>query len=51
MDEIRKRFGSKAITRARLLESGVAEPFERDHLHAPEANRIGRARPPSDDPG
>jgi DNA polymerase-4 len=51
MDEIRKRFGSKAITRARLLESGVAEPFERDHLHAPEANRVGRARPPRDDPG
>lgn len=51
MDEIRRRFGSKAITRARLLESGVAEPFERDHLHAPEANRVGRARPPHDDPG
>lgn len=51
MDEIRKRFGSRAITRARLLESGVAEPFERDHLHAPEANRVGRARPPRDDPG
>lgn len=43
-DAIRKRFGSKAITRARLLDSGVAEPFERDHLHAPEAPRVGRAR-------
>jgi DNA polymerase IV len=48
-DEIRKRFGSRAITRARLLDSGVAEPFERDHLHAPEASRVGRARPETDD--
>jgi DNA polymerase-4 len=44
-DEIRRRFGARAITRARLLESGVAEPFERDHLNAPEARRVGRARP------
>ena len=43
-DEIRKRFGSTAITRARLLEGSVAEPFERDHLHAPEARRVGRAQ-------
>jgi len=44
MDEIRQRFGSKAITRARLLDGTVAEPFERDHLHAPEARRVGRPR-------
>ena len=41
-DEIRRRFGPQAITRARLLDSSVAEPFERDHLHAPEAPRVGR---------
>jgi DNA polymerase-4 len=41
-DEIRKRFGSRSITRARLLDTRVAEPFERDHMHAPEARRIGR---------
>ena len=29
-DEIRKRFGSKAIRRARLLDSEVGAPFERD---------------------
>jgi len=43
-DRIRQRYGSKAITRARLLDSGVAEPFERDPLTAPEAGSIGRAR-------
>ena len=29
-DEIRERFGSRAITRARILRSGVSAPFERD---------------------
>jgi DNA polymerase-4 len=29
-DEIRERFGSRAITRARILKSGVSAPFERD---------------------
>jgi DNA polymerase-4 len=43
-DEIRRRYGSKAIRRARLLDSGVAEPFERDPMTTPEADRIGRAR-------
>jgi DNA polymerase-4 len=43
-DEIRKRYGSKAIRRARLLSSRVAEPFERDPTSAPEAGSIGRAR-------
>jgi DNA polymerase IV len=42
MDQIRDRYGSRAITRARLLEAPVAEPFERDPMTAPEANRIGR---------
>ncbi len=43
-DAIRKRYGSKAIRRARLIESGVAEPFERDPTTAPEGGSIGRAR-------
>ena len=41
-DEIRRRYGSKAIVRARLLASSVAEPFERDPLSAPDAPRVGR---------
>jgi DNA polymerase-4 len=48
-DEIRRRFGAGAIRRARLLGSGVAEPFERDPTSAPEGGSIGRAggdRPP-----
>jgi DNA polymerase-4 len=44
-DRIRKRFGTRAITRARLLEGQVADPFERDPMTAPEARRIGRPAP------
>ena len=43
-DAIRQRYGSKAIRRARLIESGVAEPFERDPMTAPESGSIGRSR-------
>jgi DNA polymerase-4 len=43
-DAIRQRYGSKAIRRARLLGSGVAEPFERDPMSAPDGGSIGRAR-------
>jgi len=50
-DSIRGRFGARALTRARLMGSGVAEPFERDSNTAPEARRIGRARPTEDPPG
>ena len=41
-DRIRDRFGPRSITRARLLRSEIAEPFERDHRDAPEAPRVGR---------
>lgn len=41
-DDIRRRFGSKAIIRARLLGSGVAEPFERDPMSSPDGGNIGR---------
>ncbi len=40
-DAIRERFGARAITRARLLHSGVAAPFERDYQKAPDARRVG----------
>ncbi len=42
-DAIRARYGSRAIRRARLIDSGVAEPFERDPMTAPESGSIGRA--------
>lgn len=41
-DEIRRRFGSKAIRRARLLGDSVAEPFERDPTSPPDGGSIGR---------
>jgi len=41
-DEIRRRYGPKAILRARLLDSQVAEPFERDPMSSPEGPGIGR---------
>jgi hypothetical protein len=44
-DAVKRRFGPRAITRARLLGSHVAEPFERDPMTAPEARRVGRPRP------
>ncbi len=43
-DRVRERFGPRAITRARLLGSNVAQPFERDTDTAPEARRVGRPR-------
>ncbi len=49
-DRIRQRFGPRAITRARLLDSRIAEPFERDPTTSPEARRIGRRREPPDTP-
>jgi DNA polymerase-4 len=49
-DRIRKRYGSRAITRARLLEGHVVEPFERDPMTAPEARRVGRPRVDIDEP-
>ncbi len=43
-DAIRRRYGSRAIRRARLIGDDVAEPFERDPMSAPEGGAIGRAR-------
>jgi DNA polymerase IV len=36
IDSIRQRFGPRAIRRARLLDSDVGAPFERDPLRAPD---------------
>ncbi|HEY3523857.1 MAG TPA: hypothetical protein VGK63_09140, partial [Candidatus Limnocylindrales bacterium] len=44
-DAIRKRWGSRAVTRARLLRGGLPTPFERDPMTAPE-RRIGVEEPP-----
>jgi DNA polymerase-4 len=44
-DAVRERFGQRAITRARLLESDVPDPFGRDPFTAPEARRVGREPP------
>jgi DNA polymerase IV len=38
-DAIRKRFGERAVTRARLLGTGLPAPFERDPMTAPEHRR------------
>jgi DNA polymerase IV len=34
-DEVRRRFGHRAIRRASLIQSDVGAPFERDHLRPP----------------
>jgi DNA polymerase-4 len=44
-DEIRRRFGSRALTRARLLGDPLADPGGRDPLQPLEGRRVGRARP------
>lgn len=52
-DAIRERFGPRSITRARLLATRVAEPFERDPRSATDTRRVGRGRsgPSRDEPG
>ena len=51
-DELRERFGTRAVTRARLIRTGIPAPFERDlgtpveqrGLHAADASASGRKR-------
>jgi DNA polymerase-4 len=51
-DELRKRFGPRAVTRARLIRTGLPAPFERDFgtaaerrgEHAADVERSGRKR-------
>jgi DNA polymerase-4 len=47
-DDIRRRWGSRAVTRARLLRGGIPTPFERDPMTAPE-RRVGLEEPSSDE--
>ncbi|HSW41981.1 MAG TPA: DNA polymerase IV [Patescibacteria group bacterium] len=48
-DEIRRRYGSRALTRARLLGDPLADPGGRDPLQPLEGRRVGRARPGAGD--
>jgi len=48
-DEIRRRYGSRALTRARLLGDPLADPGGRDPLQPLEGRRVGRARPDAAD--
>jgi DNA polymerase IV len=48
-DEVRERFGTRAITRARLLRTGIPAPFERDLGTAVE--RRGEHAAGDEDPG
>lgn len=45
-DEVRRRFGSRALRPARLLNTSVREPFERDPRRQPLVDRKNRADPP-----
>jgi len=49
-DEIRRKFGSGALTRARLLGDPLADPSGRDPLQPLEGRRVGRARPAPEPP-
>ncbi len=57
-DELRRRFGPRAVTRARLLRAGLPAPFERDFGTATErrgelaadVERSGRKRPKAPPP-
>jgi DNA polymerase-4 len=44
-DEIRRRFGSRALTRARLLGDPLADPGGRDPMQPLQGRRVGRGRP------
>ena len=44
-DEIRRKYGSRALTRARLLGDPLADPGGRDPMQPLQARRVGRARP------
>src|SRR5215212_679997 len=56
-DELRERFGTRAVTRARLLRTGIPAPFERDlgtaverrAEHAEDRDRDPRRRPKGSD--
>ncbi len=41
-DELRRRFGERAVTRARLLGTGLPAPFERDPMTPVDRRTLGR---------
>jgi hypothetical protein len=43
-DAIRRKFGSRALTRARLVGDALAEPGGRDPMQPLVQRRVGRAR-------
>ena len=47
-DRIRRRYGERAVTRARLLGTGLPAPFERDPMKAVEARGVHAADVASD---
>jgi DNA polymerase IV len=47
-DAIRRRYGERAVTRARLLGTGLPAPFERDPMTAPERRGPRPPHQPSD---
>jgi DNA polymerase-4 len=47
-DRIRRRYGERAVTRARLLGTGLPAPFERDPLKPVEARGVHAADIPRD---
>jgi DNA polymerase-4 len=57
-DELRRRFGPRAVTRARLIRAGLPAPFERDFgtaaerrgEHAADVERSGRKQPKAEPP-
>jgi DNA polymerase-4 len=49
-DEVRGRYGNRALVRARLLADAVPEPFERDPFRGPEAPGVGRPGRPTEEP-
>jgi DNA polymerase IV len=57
VDEVRRRFGERSLTRARLIRAGLPTPFERDPgtaterrgRHAADATPTGRKRAESDE--
>jgi len=50
-DEIRRKYGSRALTRARLLGDPLADPGGRDPMQPLEGRRVGRARAGAGDSG
>ena len=42
LDRIRRKYGERAVTRARLVRAGIPAPFERDPMSSVEARPGGK---------